>query len=66
MYQVKKDEFAKNGGNKATKSNSTPNLKDKKAEYKSKRVGKKVTNDFDDFDDDTPWGNDEAGLEDEF
>ena len=66
MYQVKKDEFAKNGGNKATKSNSTSNLKDKKAEYKSKRVGKKATNDFDDFDDDTPWGNDEAGLEDEF
>ncbi len=66
MYQVKKDEFAKNGGNKTTKSNSTPNLKDKKAEYKSKRVGKKVTNDFDDFGDDMPWGNDEAGLEDEF
>ena len=66
MYQVKKDEFAKNGGNKTTKSNSTPNLKDKKAEYKSKRVGKKVTNDFDDFGDDIPWGNDEAGLEDEF
>ena len=50
MYQVKKDEFAKNGGNKGTKSNSTPNLKDKKAEYKSKRVGKKA--DFDSFDDD--------------
>lgn len=66
MYQVKKDEFAKNGGNKTTKSNSTHNLKDKKAEYKSKRVGKKVTNDFDDFGDDMPWGNDEAGLEDEF
>ena len=66
MYQVKKDEFAKNGGNKTTKSNSTPNLKDKKAEYKSKRVGKKVTNDFDDFGDDMPWDNDEAGLEDEF
>ena len=66
MYQVKKDEFAKNGGNKATKSNSTTNLKDKKAEYKSKRVGKKATNDFDDFGDDMPWGNDEAGLEDEF
>lgn len=66
MYQVKKDEFAKNGGNKTTKSNSTTNLKDKKAEYKSKRVGKKATNDFDDFGDDTPWGNDEAGLEDEF
>lgn len=66
MYQVKKDEFAKNGGNKTTKSNSTPNLKDKKAEYKSKRVGKKVTNDFDDFGDNMPWGNDEAGLEDEF
>lgn len=65
MYQVKKDEFAKNGGNKATK-NTTPNLKDKKAEYKSKRVGKKAANDFDDFGDDMPWGNDEAGLEDEF
>ena len=67
MYQVKKDEFAKNGGNKTTKSNSTPNLKDKKAEYKSKRVGKKATNDFDDFgDDENPWGDDETGLEDEF
>ena len=66
MYQVKKDEFAKNGGNKATKSNSTSNLKDKKAEYKSKRVGKKATNDFEDFGDDMPWGNDEAVLEDEF
>lgn len=49
MYQVKKDEFAKNGGNKGAK-NITPNLKDKKAEYKSKRVGKKA--DFDGFDDD--------------
>lgn len=49
IYQVKKDEFAKNGGNKTTKS-TTPNLKDKKAEYKSKRVGKKA--DFDGFDDD--------------
>lgn len=59
MYQVKKDEFAKNGGKKTTKSNSTTNLKDKKAEYKSKRVGKKATNDFDDFgDDENPWGDD--------
>lgn len=66
MYQVKKDEFAKNGGNKATKS-ATPNLKDKKAEYKSKRVGKKATNDFDDFgDNENPWGDDETSLEDEF
>ena len=56
MYQVKKDEFAKNGGNKTT---SATNLKDKKAEYKSKRVGKKATNDFDDFgDDENPWGDD--------
>ena len=63
MYQVKKDEFAKNGGNKTTKSNSTTNLKDKKAEYKSKRVGKKATNDFDDFEesvnDDLPFDEDE-------
>ena len=59
MYQVKKDEFAKNGGKKATKSNSTTNLKDRKAEYKTKRVGKKATNDFDDFgDDENPWGDD--------
>lgn len=63
MYQVKKDEFAKNGGNKTTKSNATTNLKDKKAEYKSKRVGKKATNDFDDFEesvnDDLPFDEDE-------
>lgn len=63
MYQVKKDEFAKNGGNKTTKSNSTPNPKDKKAEYKSKRVGKKATNDFGDFEeiagDDLPFDEDE-------
>ena len=66
MYQVKKDEFAKNGGNKTTKS-AGPSLKDKKAEYKSKRVGKKPANDFDDFgDDENPWGNDETSLEDEF
>ena len=56
-------EFAKNGGNKTIKSNSTPNLKDKKAEYKSKRVGKKATNDFDDFEesvnDDLPFDEDE-------
>lgn len=66
MYQVKKDEFAKNGGNKATKSAGS-NLKDRKAEYKSKRVGKKATNDFDGFgDDENPWGNDETSLEDEF
>lgn len=67
MYQVKKDEFAKNGGNKSAKSNSTTNLKDRKAEHKAKRVGKKVTNDFDDFgDDENPWGDDETSLEDEF
>jgi hypothetical protein len=66
MYQVKKDEFAKNGGNKAIKS-ASPNLKDRKAEYKSKRVGKKAANDFDGFgDDENPWGNDETSLEDEF
>ena len=63
MYQVKKDEFAKNGGNKATKSNSATNLKDRKAEHKAKRVGKKVANDFDDFEeiagDDLPFDEDE-------
>lgn len=63
MYQVKKDEFAKNGGNKATKSNSTTNLKDRKAEHKAKRVGKKATNDFDDFEesvnDDLPFDEEE-------
>lgn len=62
MYQVKKDEFAKNGGNKATK-NAGSNLKDRKAEYKSKRVGKKATNDFDGFEesvnDDLPFDDDE-------
>ena len=63
MYQVKKDEFAKNGGNKTTKSNSTSNLKDKKAKYKSKRVCKKAANEFDDFEesvnDDLPFEEDE-------
>ena len=60
MYQVKKDEFAKNSGNKATKSNPTPNLKDKKAEYKSKRVGKKAANDFEEIaSDDLPFDEDE-------
>lgn len=63
MYQVKKDEFAKNGGNKATKSNSTTNLKDRKAEHKAKRVGKKATNDFDEFEeiasDDLPFEEDD-------
>lgn len=62
MYQVKKDEFAKNGGNKTTK-NTAPNLKDKKAEYKSKRVDKKATNEFDEFkeivNDDLPFDEDE-------
>ena len=58
MYQVKKEEFAKNGGNK-TANSATSNLKDKKAEYKYKRVGKKATNDFDDFgDDENPWSDD--------
>lgn len=67
MYQVKKDEFAKNGGNKTTKNNSTTNLKDRKAEHKAKRVGKKATNDFEEFgDNENPWGNDETSLEDEF
>lgn len=48
MYQVKKDEFAKNGGKKTSSSGS---LKDKKVAYKAKRsVGKKA--DFDGFDDD--------------
>ena len=65
MYQVKKDEFAKNGGNKGSKSNSTTNLKDKKAEYKSKRVGKKATNDFEDFEEsELPF--DEVDSEDDF
>lgn len=48
QYNMRKDEFAKNGGNKATSDSS---LKDKKAAYKAKRsVGKKA--DFDGFDDD--------------
>lgn len=63
MYQVKKDEFAKNGGNKTAKSNSTTNLKDRKAEHKAKRVGKQTTNGFDDFEeiasDDLPFDEDE-------
>lgn len=62
MYNVKKEEFAKNGGNKATKPSSGSSLKDKKAEYKSKRVGKKMA-DFDEFEetvnDNLPFEEDE-------
>lgn len=48
QYNMRKDEFAKNGGKKASSGGS---LKDKKAAYKAKRsVGKKA--DFDGFDDD--------------
>ena len=48
QYNMRKDEFAKNGGNKASSGSS---LKDKKAAYKAKRsVGKKA--DFDGFGDD--------------
>lgn len=48
QYNMRKDEFAKNGGNKAGSGSS---LKDKKAAYKAKRsVGKKA--DFGGFDDD--------------
>lgn len=48
QYNMRKDEFAKNGGNKAGSGSS---LKDKKAAYKAKRsVGKKA--DFDGFGDD--------------
>ena len=48
QYNMRKDEFAKNGGKKTGSGGS---LKDKKAAYKAKRsVGKKA--DFDGFDDD--------------
>jgi hypothetical protein len=48
QYNMRKDEFAKNGGNKADSGSS---LKDKKVAYKAKRsVGKKA--DFDGFGDD--------------
>ncbi len=66
QYNMRKDEFAKNGGNKASSGNS---LKDKKVAYKAKRsVGKKA--DFDGFDDDDdmspfPAAN-EASDDDEF
>lgn len=66
MYNVKKDEFAKNGGNKKSGSakSSKTELNDRKAEYKSKRVGKKKE-DFGGFDDDdTPWDNDVAPEDD--
>lgn len=62
MYNVKKEEFAKNGGGKTAKTNSGSSLKNKKAEYKSKRVGKKMA-DFDEFEevanDDLPFEEDE-------
>ena len=62
MYNVKKEEFAKNGGEKTPKTSSGSSPKDKKAEYKSKRVGKKMA-DFDEFEetvnDDIPFEEDE-------
>lgn len=66
MYNVKKDEFAKNDGNRGSGNNKSTkaNLNDRKAEAKAKRVGKK-TADFDEFDDETPWDKDVA-PEDEF
>ena len=57
QYNMRKDEFAKNGGKK---TNSGGSLKDKKAAYKAKHsVGKKA--DFDGFDDDfgSAFGNNE-------
>lgn len=50
MYQVKKDEFAKNGDNK--KSKSKPSMADRKAEAKAKRVGKPKVEPEDDFEED--------------
>lgn len=51
MYQMKKDEFAKNGGN--NNKNVKSSLAEKKAEFKAKRVGKKedTFDGFDDFED---------------
>lgn len=72
MYQIKKDEFAKNGGNtKKDNSNSKSDLADRKAAEKTKRetkrIGKKVSNDFEEFgDDELPWGDEESNPEDEF
>ncbi len=65
MYNVKKDEFAKNGGNKGgSTSSSKTKLNDRKAEFKSKRVGKKKE-DFGGFDEDeTPWDNNVAPEDD--
>ena len=66
MYQVKKDEFAKNGGKKSSGSKPTGSrLADRKAEAKAKRVGKKK-DDFDSFDDDMPWDDKAMDDSDEF
>ena len=66
MYQVKKDEFAKNGGKKSGGSKPTGSrLADRKAEAKAKRVGKKK-DDFDSFDDDMPWDDKALDDSDEF
>ena len=66
MYQVKKDEFAKNGGNKggsSSKSDLANRKAAEKAKRETKRVGKKPTNDFEDFEevanDDLPFDEDE-------
>lgn len=56
MYNIRKEEFAKNGGDskKSAPAKSTKSeLSDRKAEYKSKRVGKKKYEDFDEFEEDS-------------
>lgn len=66
MYQIKKDEFAKNGGNKggsSSKSDLANRKAAEKAKRETKRVGKKPSNDFEDFEeianDDLPFDEDE-------
>ena len=71
MYEVKKDEFAKNGGN-ANKGSSggKSELDDRKAAAKARRESKhvgKAKSDFGGFDDDdTPWDDKPLAEEDEF
>ena len=68
MYNIKKDEVAKNGNAPRKGGSGEDKFANRKAEMKasrSGRIGKKKASDFDEFDDETPW-DDKVAPEDEF
>ena len=68
MYNIKKDEVAKNGNAPRKGGSGEDKFANRKAEMKasrSGRIGKKKASDFDEFDDSMPW-DDKVTPEDEF